>query len=223
MLRLGPVHLLHRLFSNLQLSNDPMKRLLVFSFLQLMMYTGFSQIQVRTNQYDAQKHKTGPWSEEVPEIKGEPGYTWEGNYVNDLKEGVWKKYAQSGGIIAEETYKHGFLNGHSRYFYSNGLVSAEGSFIAIDMDGETETYRVIDPISGEETMEEVPRHATSLRNGVWKVYDEDGKMIKEYYKRGEPVSPEELDTLTSAPPKKTPAPAVLPHMAAPPGKKSKQH
>jgi hypothetical protein len=195
-----------------------MRQLFILSFLQLMMFAAFAQ--EKTNQVDAQKHKQGPWSEQMPEVKGEPGYTWEGNYVNDFKEGMWKKYAESGGIIAEETYKHGVLNGHCRYFYSNGLVSAEGSFIAIDIDGQKETYRVIDPVTGEERMEEIARTSNSLRNGVWKVYDEEGHMTKEYYKRGEPVSPEELDSLApSTAPKVAPA-NFLPHQATG-GKKSK--
>lgn len=195
-----------------------MRRLLIVTFLQLMMFAAFAQGKI--NQVDAQKQKQGPWSEQMPEVKGEPGYTWEGNYVNNLKEGLWKKYAESGGIIAEETYKHGVLNGHSRYFYSNGLVSAEGSFVAVDIDGQKDTYRVIDPVTGEEKMEEIARTANSVRNGVWKVYDEDGRMTKEYYKRGEPVSPEELDTLAPAPVKKTPPANFLPHQNAG-GKKSK--
>ncbi|SFD50369.1 MORN repeat variant [Chitinophaga sp. CF118] len=195
-----------------------MTKLIVFSFLQLMMFGAFAQ--EKTNQVDAQKHKQGPWSEQMPEIKGEPGYTWEGTYVNDLKEGLWKKYAESGGIIAEETFKHGVLNGHSRYFYSNGLVSAEGSFVAVDIDGQKDTYRVIDPITGEEKMEEIPRNANSVRNGVWKIYDEEGHMTKEYYKRGEPVSPEELDTLAPTTPVRKAPPAFLPHQGTG-GKKNK--
>ena len=195
-----------------------MRRLLIVTFLQLMMFAAFAQ--GKTNQVDAQKQKQGPWSEQMPEVKGEPGYTWEGSYVNNLKEGLWKKYAESGGIIAEETYKHGVLNGHSRYFYSNGMVSAEGSFVAVDIDGQKDTYRVIDPVTGEEKMEEIARTANSVRNGVWKVYDEDGRMTKEYYKRGEPVSPEELDTLAPAPAKKAPPVNFLPHQNAG-GKKSK--
>jgi hypothetical protein len=189
-----------------------MRQLFVLFFLQLMMLAGFAQQlpSVKTNQVDAQKHKQGPWSEQMPEVRGEPGYTWEGNYVNDFKEGQWKKYAESGGIIAEETYKHGVLNGHCRYFYSNGLVSAEGSFIAIDLDGQIETYRVIDPVTGEEKMEEIPRNASSVRHGLWKVYDEEGHMTKDYYKRGEPVSAEELDTLSPTVKQKTAPTNFLP-------------
>ena len=61
-----------------------MRQLLVVIFLQLMMLASFAQ--QKTNQFDAQKLKQGPWSEQMPEIKGEPGYTWEGNYVTTSKK-----------------------------------------------------------------------------------------------------------------------------------------
>jgi hypothetical protein len=193
----------------------PMRKLSVFLFLQFIMLAGFAQVKV--NQVDAQQRKQGEWQEEMPEVRGEPGYTWEGTYVDNLKEGIWKKYALSGGIIAEETYKHGQLNGHCRYFYSNGLVSAEGSFVAMGIDGEIDSYRVIDPVTGDERFEEVKRTGSSERHGMWKIYDEEGKMTKEYYRRGEPITEEEYTRAPAKPAVKagTPAapapPGMLPH------------
>ncbi|MVT12460.1 toxin-antitoxin system YwqK family antitoxin [Chitinophaga tropicalis] len=199
-----------------------MKRLIVFSMLQFSMLAAFSQmVVVKENRVDAQQRKQGEWQEEMPEVKGEPGYSWEGTYIDNLKEGVWKKYALSGGIIAEETFKRGILNGRCRYFYSNGMVSAEGSWQAVDLDERIESYRVIDPVTGEERFEEIKRTATALRTGIWKVYDEEGQMSKEYYKHGESVSQEEYEAYTHKPvaPEKDkkkpatqpPAPPSLPH------------
>lgn len=190
-----------------------MRKLLAFSVLQLLCFIVYSQgFTIKLNKKDDQKRKQGEWSEEVAATRGEDGYTWEGNYVDDRKEGLWKKYAPSGAIIAEETFKHNALNGPARYFYLNGLVSAEGNFVAKDVDDTVESYRVIDPITQEEKFEDIKRPATSLRDGLWKVYDEEGNMVKEYYKRGEPVSAEELDTITNKVPKKLPAePSQLPH------------
>ncbi|SFW24301.1 toxin-antitoxin system YwqK family antitoxin [Chitinophaga sancti] len=192
-----------------------MRKILAFSVLQLLCFLVYSQgFTIKQNKRDDQKRKQGEWSEEVAATRGEDGYTWEGTYVDDRKEGLWKKYAPSGGLIAEENYKHNVLNGPARYFYLNGLVSAEGSFVAKDIDDTVETYRVIDPITQEEKFEEIKRSSNSLRDGLWKIYDEDGNMVKEYYKRGEPVSPEELDTITSKVPKKLPAqPSQLPHQS----------
>jgi len=190
-----------------------MRKILVFSVLQLLCFFVYSQgFTIKQNKRDDQKRKQGEWSEEVAATRGEDGYTWEGTYVDDRKEGLWKKYAPSGALIAEENFKHNALNGPARYFYLNGLVSAEGNFVAKDIDDTVETYRVIDPITQEEKFEEIKRNSNSLRDGLWKIYDEDGNMVKEYYKRGEPVSPEELDTITNKVPKKLPAqPSQLPH------------
>ncbi|OMP75948.1 MULTISPECIES: toxin-antitoxin system YwqK family antitoxin [unclassified Chitinophaga] len=192
-----------------------MRKLLAFSVLQLLCFIVYSQgFTIKLNKKDDQKRKQGEWSEEVAATRGEDGYTWEGSYVDDRKEGLWKKYAPSGAIIAEETFKHNALNGPARYFYLNGLVSAEGNFVAKDVDDTVESYRVIDPVTQEEKFEEIKRNATSLRDGLWKIYDEDGNMVKEYYKRGEPVSAEELDTITNKVPKKLPAqPSQLPHQS----------
>lgn len=195
----------------------PMRKVSVFLFLQFMILAAFAQMpQIKENKVDAQQRKQGEWQEEIPEIRGEPGYTWEGNYVDNLKEGVWKKYSLSGAIIAEETYKRGHLHGYCRYFYSNGLVSAEGSFVGMGVNGEVDNYRIIDPITGEERFEEVKRDGSSQRNGMWKIYDEEGKMTKEYYRRGEPITEEEFGKTPAKPaatgkPATPPPPASLPH------------
>ncbi|SFO68735.1 MORN repeat variant [Chitinophaga sp. YR627] len=194
-----------------------MRKLSVFLMLQFLVLAAFAQMpKVRVNKVDEQQRKQGEWQEEMPEVRGEPGYTWEGNYVDNKKEGIWKKYAVSGGIIAEETYKHDQLNGYARYFYPNGKVSAEGAFVAMDINGEVDYFRIVDPVTGDEKFEEVKRDGSSQRNGMWKVYDEDGKMMKEYYRRGEPVTEEEfgrgpVKPAASEKPATPPAPPALPH------------
>ncbi|MBW8687714.1 toxin-antitoxin system YwqK family antitoxin [Chitinophaga rhizophila] len=194
-----------------------MRKLSVFLLLQFMVLAAFAQMpKIRVNKVDDQQRKQGEWQEEMPEVRGEPGYTWEGNYVDNLKEGLWKKYALSGALIAEETFKHGQLNGYSRYFYPNGRISAEGAFIAMDINGEVDYFRIVDPITGDERFEEIKRDGSSQRNGMWKIYDEEGKMIKEYYRRGEPVTEEEYNRTPAKPaaaekPATPPPPAGLPH------------
>lgn len=193
-----------------------MRKLIALSVLQLLCLLTYAQgFSIKMNKKDDQNRKQGEWSEDVAATRGEDGYTWEGTYIDDLKEGVWKKYATSGAIMAEETYKHNVLNGHARYFYNNGMVSAEGNFVAKDIDDTLESYRVIDPITQEEKFVEIKRNGNALRDGLWKIYDEEGNMVKEYYKRGEAVSAEELDTITTKVPKKLPAqPSQLPHQTS---------
>lgn len=183
----------------------------LYLLLQLMFTAGMAQ--VKSNQRDAQHRKQGYWVEVVGEVRGEPGYTWEGVYKNDRKEGVWKKTSAIGNLLAEETFKNNVLDGYCKYYYPNGKPSEEGAYIATEIDGQRDTIMIIDPVTNVETPTEIVRKGNSVRNGVWKLYDEEtGKMVKEYYKRGDTVTAEDLGdstTVEPAPVKK--APLQLPH------------
>ncbi|MGX5816788.1 toxin-antitoxin system YwqK family antitoxin [Chitinophaga lutea] len=165
------------------------------------------------NKTDAKKRKQGPWVEQVESIRGEPGYSWEGVYKNDRKEGVWKKYTINGDLMAEETFLQGALQGLCKYYYPNGKISATGQMIAIDLEGQKDTVVTIDPVSGEESLMEVVRKGNSVRQGEWRLYDEDGNMVRETYERGELSSSAQVNR-----PRNT---APLPHEAGAAGKKKK--
>lgn len=138
-----------------------------------------------TNQVDAKKRKQGPWIEQVESIRGEPGFSWEGVYKNDRKEGIWKKFDVNGDLLAEETFKNGTLDGLCKYFYPDGKISAVGMMIATDIEGQKDTIMVIDPVTQEEQFTEVTRKGNSVRHGEWRIYDEEGTMLRETYERGE--------------------------------------
>lgn len=189
-----------------------MKKRWFLNFL-LLLVMGSSFAQVKSNQRDGQNRKQGRWVEEVSELRGEPGYTWEGVYKNDRKEGVWKKTSAIGNLLAEETYKNNVLDGYCKYYFPNGKLNEEGAFLATEIAGQRDTIMIIDPVTNAETPTEIVRLGNSVRNGVWKLYDEEtGKMVKEYYKRGETVTAGEIgDTATEAAPAVKPAPLQLPH------------
>lgn len=155
--------------------------------ITLSCFALFAQAQ-KTNQLDAKKRKQGPWVEQVAPLRGEPGYSWEGVYKTDRKEGVWRKYNVTGDLIAEETFHNGVLDGPCKYFYDNGKLNAAGNMLAMDIEGEIDTVLVIDPVTQEESRVEVVRKGNSVRHGEWRIYDEDGVMIKETYSRGEIVT-----------------------------------
>lgn len=190
-----------------------MKALLLAGGFSLMLIGSVAAQQLKVNQRDAQQRKQGPWIEEVGEIRGEPGFTWEGTYKNGRKEGIWRKTSLAGNLIAEETYHNNVLDGYCRYFFPNGKLAEEGAYIATEIEGQRDTIMVIDPVTNVETPTEIIRKGNSVRNGVWKIFDEEtGKMVKQYFKRGEIVTPEELGDSTipaEAPVKK--APLQLPH------------
>lgn len=190
-----------------------MRQFLLYILLQSIACWAFGQ-QVAANKKDAQQRKQGHWIEEIPGVRGEPGYTWEGDYKNNRKEGVWKKYAETGALIAQESFKNNVLDGYCTYYYLNGKKSAEGQIIATEIEGQRDTILVIDPVSGAETPTEIVRMGNSVKHGLWKMYDEDGHLAKEYYQRGEPATAEEVEAAGSTPEtgKPTPqTPSALPH------------
>jgi antitoxin component YwqK of YwqJK toxin-antitoxin module len=76
----------------------------------------------------------------------------EGFYVNNKKHGVWREYYdQTGTLMIEEEYKHGIQHGRYASFHPNGQLFSEGNFL----DG--------------------------LRQGHFKVYDEDGNNIRNLF------------------------------------------
>ncbi len=170
-------------------------------------------VQEKTNAVDAKNRKQGPWIEQVESIRGEPGFSWEGVYKNDRKEGVWKKYAVSGDLLAEETYQNGALNGLCKYYFPDGKLNAAGNMMAVDIEGQKDTVVVVDPVTGAETLTEVVRKGNSVKQGEWKVYDEDGNMVRETYERGE------LSNTENSPRRQKAAP--LPHEQQAGGRKKK--
>ncbi|WP_298731682.1 hypothetical protein [uncultured Chitinophaga sp.] len=167
-----------------------MKKIVILLIISCSALLTQAQTPTAVNQTDAKQRKQGPWIEQVEPLRGEPGYSWEGSYKNDRKEGVWKKYNEIGDLIAEETYHNGVLDGPCKYYYPNGKLSAAGVMLAMEIEGEIDTVLVIDPVTQEESRVEVVRKGNSVRNGEWRLYDEDGHMIKETYSRGEIVTAE---------------------------------
>lgn len=190
----------------------PVKKLISLIVCTIAVLTAAAQTGM--NSVDAKKRKQGPWSEQIASVRGEPAYTWEGSYKNDRKEGIWKKYNANGDVIAEETFKNGVLDGLCKYYYPDGKPSATGNMLAVELEGQVDTVAVVDPVSGEETLTEVVRKGNSVKHGEWRVYDEDGSMVRETYERGE--------LSTSAPGSRTRTAAPLPHEQQAPGARKKK-
>lgn len=157
-----------------------------FVVLVLQFAVLYVMAQGKNNQTDSKNQKQGAWIENVPELRGEPGYSWEGVYKNNRKEGVWKKYTTSGSIIAEEMYKNNVLNGPAKYYFNDGKLMSRGNFVATDIDGQKDTIRVLDPATNEEREVEIVRQGNPVMHGEWRVFDEEtGKYSTQYYEYGE--------------------------------------
>jgi antitoxin component YwqK of YwqJK toxin-antitoxin module len=125
------------------------------------------------NRVDMKDRKQGPWSIKVPELRGERGFEEEGYFENDLKEGVWKKYAENGVKIAEETYRWGKLHGKQYYFTYNGGLLREESWRAIDPANAYDTVPVYDLKDPSKilTMAVVKNDGLAMKHGKWLYYD----------------------------------------------------
>ncbi|WP_109699129.1 toxin-antitoxin system YwqK family antitoxin [Chitinophaga deserti] len=161
-----------------------MKRTGILMLLSCGLYFS-AGAQSAENRTDAKQRKQGVWAERIPALREDPAYILEGSYVNGRKEGVWKKTTEDGDVVAEETYKNGALDGLCKYYYPNGKISAAGRMLAIDLEGQKDTVVTINVTTGEEQLMEVTRKGHSVRHGEWRLYDEDGNMIRETYDKGE--------------------------------------
>ena len=134
--------------------------------------------------------KQGKWVVHVDPLRGEPGYEAEGIFVDDHKEGMWRKYSLRGDIIAVENYKNGDKDGLSQYFSSLGDLVREENWRAYDPGQPYDTISIYgtgnNEIIGYKIVKAEPY---SVKNGDWTYY-EDGKIIRtESYDRGHLVQP----------------------------------
>lgn len=73
----------------------------------------------------------------------------EGKKIDGKRHGKWIYYYDNGMMWSEGTYKHGIRDGHSVVYYENGKKKIEGQY------------------------------KKDLRVGVWKVWEDDGNLVKE--------------------------------------------
>lgn len=77
--------------------------------------------------------------------------TFEGNYINDLKNGFCRWYYENGMVSLEAMYKNDMRNGFFQNFYENGLLKSCGFF------------------------------SNDKKVGVWYFYEVDGTVKQKFY------------------------------------------
>lgn len=143
------------------------------------------------NCVDHSGKKQGKWVLKVAEQRGERGYEEEGTYVDDKKEGVWRRYSPEGDLLAVERYRWGLLNGKSQYYSVLGLEREE-SWWAMDPGKQFDTIDVPDLYEdGKYTQVVVKNEGYSMRNGTWTWYDPTTGFVQrtEDFIRDSAVSP----------------------------------
>lgn len=114
--------------------------------------------------------KQGKWIVAVPKLRGEPGYEEEGVFLNNRKDGLWRRYNPMGDLLAQENFKWGNKNGRCMYFTYAGLEHEE-SWRAVNPDKAYDTLDVQDlrdPNKYDRII--VKTDGTSIKHGFWKYY-----------------------------------------------------
>lgn len=145
--------------------------------------------------------KQGKWIVHVNALRGEPGYEEEGVFVNNRKEGVWRRFNLMGDLLAVETYKWGNKNGTSRYFTIAG-PEREENWRAVNPAKAYDTIDVSDPKDPDKIERVVIKNdGNSMRHGTWKYYyPPSGQLIKtEHYFLDKLVEPGDEDTIKGLP------------------------
>lgn len=133
------------------------------------------------NCVDKKKMKQGKWVVRVEALRGEPGYEEEGEFVDDKKEGPWRRYNLTGDLLAIENYRWGFKDGKQTYFTSLGDLLREEGWKAFNPENPYDTIEVPNPDNPLVMMEKVVKQETSeLKHGTWKHYDPNtGRVMKQ--------------------------------------------
>jgi antitoxin component YwqK of YwqJK toxin-antitoxin module len=165
--------------------------------------------------------KQGPWLVQVAELRGNPGYEEEGEFIDDKKEGIWRRYTMEGDMVAVESYKWGMLNGKSQFYSVLGLEREEGWW-AINPKKKYDTIEVPDLFQdGVYKSVVIKNEGRSFKHGTWTWYDPTTGFVQrtEEFIRDSSVNPLDAfgisarsnkkasDTATTK--KKTEKPAVV--------------
>ena len=209
-----------------------MKSLLFFCFLlansiSMAQYKNYIVLENgdTLNRIDLNDKKHGRWKIHVNALRIEPAYDEEGIFVNNLKEGIWRKYDSYGLLLAKENYKWGMKSGYQHYL-SDGRLIREECWRAVDPIKKFDTIDVQDVYDDNLYIRRIFKvEAYSQPHGTWKYFDpESGRTLKkENFVLGVVVEPQvqtivvKADTAVKKIPK---PPAVLEYEKSNKNKKS---
>jgi hypothetical protein len=157
--------------------------LIFFILFSVKGYSQYKQYKISVkgdtlNAIDMNGKKQGKWVNRLEEVRGEPGFEEEGEYVDDRKEGTWRKYTLMGDMIAIENYRWGFKDGANQYFNGLGELLREESWRAMNPDKQYDTIDVEDVDHLDHYKRVIVKNeGASIRHGQWKYYDPTSGFI----------------------------------------------
>jgi len=131
------------------------------------------------NRIDMKGLKQGPWVMHVDPLRGEDGYDEQGIFIDDKKEGQWKRFSTEGDLLAVEYYYQGMKSGKCKYFLYTGELVREESWRAIDPKSPYDTIDKVDVNDPSKILrkEIVKIEPNSYKHGTWTYYNTDNGTI----------------------------------------------
>ena len=125
------------------------------------------------NRVDLRGLKQGPWVVHVDPLRGEDGYDEQGIFIDDKREGMWKRFSPEGDLLAIENYYQGMKSGKCKYFLYTGELVREESWRAIDPKNPYDTVNVLDVNDASKILrkEIVKIEPKSYKHGTWTYYN----------------------------------------------------
>ena len=195
------------------------RKVILLGIAVLFCYTAVAQYKTyklsvhgdTLNAIDNKGLKQGKWVIHVDPLRGEPGYEEEGIFVNDKREGLWRKYTLQSDLIAMEHYRFGGKDGLCQYLTPLGELVREEHWRAYNPDAPYDTIAVYGTGSNEIISYKIVRaEQYSVKDGDWTYYDPStGRIIKtEKYDRGRLIQQPKTELVTEEP-KKVAKPAEV--------------
>jgi hypothetical protein len=161
-----------------------------YLFIAALLVSMNSQAQWKTyiigkrhdtlNRVDLKGLKQGPWVIHVEPLRGEDGYDEQGIFIDDKKEGQWKRFSNEGDLLAVESYYQGMKSGKCQYFLYTGELLREESWRAIDPQHPYDTVKILDVNDPSKILryEIVKIEPKSYKHGTWTYYNTETGAIE---------------------------------------------
>lgn len=157
------------------------------------------------NIIDKDSLKQGRWVIHVDPLRGERGYEEEGVFVDNKKEGPWRKYTLTGDFIAVENYRFGGKDGKSEYFSPFGQLLREESWRGYNPNAPYDTIAVYGQDNNQIISYKIVKaEQYSVKDGNWTFYDPvTGRILRvDKYDHGRLISKKKPDQFASDEPMK---------------------
>lgn len=130
------------------------------------------------NQTDSKGQRQGYWiikGDMVDDHDYKPANkVEEGNYIDNRKDGLWKKYWPGGKLRSEVNYKSGKPLGEYKLYYANGKLEEHSTWSNNKNSGDFKRY-----YENGNPQQSFLFSENGKRNGVQRYYHENGKLSLE--------------------------------------------